>query len=53
MKKDGPRSERGGPVSTGAVSSTGGDWREVQSIRKLNKNMWQWGMRNWGYLYSF
>jgi hypothetical protein len=31
-----------------AVSGTRGDVREVQRVRKLNKNRWWGGMRNWG-----
>jgi hypothetical protein len=26
----------------------GQDRREVQRVRKLNRNVQQWGMRNWG-----
>jgi hypothetical protein len=35
----GPGRERRGGGNKGAVSGTGEDWREVQRVRKLNKNM--------------
>ena len=35
----GPVRERGGGRNKGAISETGGDVREVQRVRKSNKNM--------------
>jgi hypothetical protein len=39
---------RRGRKIMGAVSGSGGDWKEIQRVRKSNKNMYQSGMRNWG-----
>jgi hypothetical protein len=26
----------------------GGDERNIYRVKKLNRNVWQWGMVNWG-----
>ena len=31
----------------GEESDMGGDGEDVQRDRELNRDMWQWGMRNW------
>ena len=33
----------------GARPGIGRDRRKVQKVRKLNRNMYQWGIENWGY----
>ena len=37
--RGGPGREKGGGENKGAVSGIGGDDREVQRVRKSNKNM--------------
>ena len=46
--REGPQRERGRGVEKGETGSgMRMDKREVQRARKLNRNMWQYGMRNW------
>jgi hypothetical protein len=40
------RKRREGGGKRGEESGMGEDGVDVQRVRKLNRNMWQWGMRN-------
>ena len=40
--------DKGGEEKRGAGSGVGGNGRDVQRVRKLNRGVYQWGMGNWG-----